>query len=64
MPVWVKVVTVLTTLPVWCTVVAVSLAKGQIPSPAIMGVPAAIIIATSGSELLRSRHHHKDGDDK
>lgn len=53
MPTYVKVLTVLVTLPAWLAVVIDSLVRGQIPSPALMAVPAGVIVATSGFDVLR-----------
>lgn len=52
MPTWVKVLVVLTTLPTWVAVVIASLAQGNIPDPALMAIPAGVIVATSGGELI------------
>lgn len=53
MPTWLKVLTVLITLPVWILVVVSTLIRGEIPSPAMMAIPAGVIIATSGTNFIR-----------
>ena len=53
MPTWLKVLTVLVTLPAWLAVVSIQLIQGTIPSPVMMAIPAGIIIATSGSDVTK-----------
>ena len=54
MPTWVKILVVLITLPTWVAVVIVSLMQGQIPNPALMAIPAGVIVATSGGDLVNT----------
>ena len=53
MPTKIKVLTVLVTLPAWLAVVIDSLVRGYIPSPALMAIPAGVIVATSGFDVIR-----------
>lgn len=65
MPTWVKVLTVLTTIPTWIAVVVVELVHGDTPSPALMAIPAGVIIATSGTDFVinvKRRKANNEGD--
>ena len=53
MPTWLKVLTVLVTLPAWLAVVISQLATGQVPSPALMAIPAGVLIAASGPDITK-----------
>jgi hypothetical protein len=65
MPTWVKVLTVLATLPMWMAVVIVDLVHGVTPSPELMAVPAGVIFATSGRDLLGfGKRASEESDDK
>lgn len=46
-PAWVRVLVVLTVLPVWILVVGVSLLRGHIPDTAMMAIPGAVIVAAA-----------------
>ena len=59
MPPWVKVGIVLVTMPTWMTVVVVELVKGELPSPALLGIPAALIIVTSGGDYVINVHRDR-----
>ena len=53
MPTWLKVLTVLITLPAWLAVVVSQLVNGSVPSPALMAIPAGVLIAASGPDVTR-----------
>jgi len=53
MPLWLKVLTVLITLPAWLAVVISQLVNGTTPSPAMMAIPAGVILATSGADVTK-----------
>lgn len=46
-PAWVRVLVILTVLPVWTVVVLVGVARGDVPSPAMMAIPGAVIVAAA-----------------
>lgn len=46
-PAWVRVLVILTVLPVWAVVVLVSLSRGHLPDTALMAVPGAVIVAAA-----------------
>ena len=54
MPTWVKVLTVLVTLPAWLAVVIAELVHGEIPSPALMAIPAGVVLTTSGIDVIHA----------
>lgn len=60
MPKWVRILTVLTTLPLWCAVIIVDLAHNDVPSPALMAIPAGVIVATTGIEFIRYNKKPED----
>lgn len=62
MPKWVRILTVLTTLPLWCAVIIVDLAHNDVPSPALMAIPAGVIVATTGIEFIRYKKPDDEGD--
>ena len=53
MPLWLKVLTVLVTLPAWLAVVIAQLVNGTTPSPAMMAIPAGVILATSSGDVAK-----------
>ena len=53
MPLWLKVLTVLITLPAWLAVIISQLLNGGTPSPAMMAIPAGVILATSGADVTK-----------
>lgn len=63
MPTWVKVLTVLTTLPPWIAAVVVSLARGEIPSAEFMAIPAVVIGATTGTDIVIKRRKASNDSD-
>jgi zinc transporter ZupT len=66
MPTWVKILTVLTTLPAWLAVIVVELAHGEIPTPTLMAIPAGVILATSGTDIItrvKRKLNEADADD-
>ena len=52
LPVWVRTLTVLTTLPAWIVVVIGYLYRGELPPAGIMAIPAGVIIACSGPDVV------------
>ena len=52
MPTWVKVLTILTTVPTWMTVIIVDLVRGVNVTPALFGSIAVVIGAVNGGEFV------------
>jgi hypothetical protein len=58
-------VVILVVLGVWVVVVAAYLIAGQLPSPALLGVPGAVVVAVlGGARLGRKRSAGPDDEDE
>ncbi len=55
MPQWLRNLVMLTVLTAWLAVVTVSLMQGKLPDAAVLGVPAAIVIALAPPGILTRR---------
>jgi hypothetical protein len=52
MPQWLRTLVMLVTLTAWLTVVAAFLLQGKLPDAALLGVPAAIVLALAPPGVL------------
>lgn len=59
MPQWLRNLVMLVVLTGWLAVVAVSLAKGQLPDAAVLGVPAAVVLALAPPAIGRRRARNR-----
>lgn len=55
MPQWLRNLVMLVVLTAWLAVVTASLVKGELPDAAVLGVPAAIVLALAPPGMLTRR---------
>jgi hypothetical protein len=55
MPQWLRNLVMLVVLPTWLAVVAVTLARGELPSAPVLGIPAALVIALAPPGVLTGK---------
>lgn len=53
MPQWLRNLVMLVVLGAWLAVVAVTLIRGSIPDAAVLGIPAAVVLALAPPALTR-----------
>jgi hypothetical protein len=56
-PQWLRNLVMLTVLSAWLAVVAVSLFQGKVPDAAVLGVPAAVVLALAPPGVLTLRRN-------
>jgi hypothetical protein len=62
-PPWLRNVVILVVLGVWVVVVAAYLIVGELPTPALLGVPGAVVVAVLGAGRLSRRKPDPDEDE-
>lgn len=62
MPQWLKNLTMLVVLLAWLTVVGFTLKQGKLPDAAVLGIPAAVVVALAPPIRL-GRRDTNSGDD-
>lgn len=62
MPPWLRNTVILVVLGVWVVVVGAYLVRGELPTPALLGVPGAVVVAVAGIRLGRRKSPDDGGD--
>lgn len=62
MPQWLRNLTMLVVLSTWLAVVGVTLYQGKLPDAAVLGIPAAIVIALAPPIIGRRQNRRRRDD--
>ncbi len=64
MPQWLRNLVMLVTLGAWLVVVGFTLKQGKLPDAAVLGIPAAVVIALAPPISIRRRGGDEPGSDE